>query len=91
VPDTIVARRLAAASVLELNIWYGEAIIPSTFSATLDGVDVTGYLHPMPGGFDTVDIDLEPGRHTLQLTVDGLGPKGKRRTDRDRLTFVVQP
>lgn len=91
--EGIVKRRttLAANSVLELTIWYGETIIPSSFSATLDGVDVTSYLHPTPGGFETVEIDLPAGRHTLELRVDGIGPKGKRRTDRDRLTFVVRP
>ena len=42
------------------------------------------------GKRETVEIELEPGRHVLELRVDGVAPNGKQRTDRDHLAFVVR-
>jgi hypothetical protein len=88
----IVKRRtvLASDTVLELTIEYGPTIIGSTFAATFDGASVAGYLHPVPGTSETVDIPLDAGRHVLDLRVDGIAPNGKKRTDRDHLAFVVK-
>ena len=79
----------AGTSRYTLMLSYGATVLPGTFSATLNGADVTSRFRPAAGGLDRVALDLAPGRNVLLLSVDGM--KGARQaTDRDRLTIEVQ-
>ena len=70
---------------------YASTTIPATFSARLNGVDITSLFHPQPGTFETVQlVFLQPGRNVLVLSIDGTVSSGRVATDTDRLVFIVQ-
>jgi len=68
-------------------VLYGTTIVPSTFQATLSGVDITSQFHPAPGGADAVTIPIN-GTTKLHLSVDGTKSSGGKGTDSDTLTFL---
>jgi uncharacterized repeat protein (TIGR01451 family) len=72
----------------EVRIHYGKTILPSTFTATLDGAPVAGFV-PVPNRFQKVTIPLHRGVNVLRLRVSGVRPFGMWATDVDTLTFVV--
>ncbi len=72
-----------------LLVFYGRTIIPQTFKATLNGVDIKGSFQPKPDTSEAVKLNLQKGRNTLVLSVDGIRDDGKRTTDTDRLVFIV--
>ena len=76
----------AGTTTYQLMLFYGEAIVPSSFKATLNGVDITSWFSPTAGNSDIVNIDLQAGRNVLLLSIDGEG----HATDRERLVFLVQ-
>ena len=76
-------------STFSVMLAYSAATIPTTFSATLNGVDITSSFHPQPGSFETVTIPLQSGRNDLLLSIDGTRTDGHVATDRDRLVFNV--
>ena len=89
------ARPLQATTVLpfgtrayEVRIHYGKTIVPSTFSATLDGTPVAGFV-PVPNRFQKVTIRLRRGVNLLQLRVLGARPSGWFAADSDTLRLVV--
>jgi uncharacterized repeat protein (TIGR01451 family) len=89
------ARPLQATTVLpfgarayEVRIYYGKTIVPSTFSATLDGTPVAGFV-PAPNRFQKVNIRLRRGVNVLQLRVLGARPTGWFGADTDTLRLVV--
>lgn len=74
------------------TIIYGDGIDAETFSATLNGVDVSGMFHPSKGKKENVDLPLELGANELILSileerVAGMQPIG----DVDKLTLRVVP
>ncbi len=71
-------------------IYYGQTIIPSTFSATLNGADISSQFHPIPGSAEVVTIPIGPGTTKLHLSVDGTKSSGGKGTDSDTLTFLPQ-
>ncbi len=71
-----------------LIIIYDKNIIPATFTAELNGVDVKSLFHPTAGGAESVTLNLNQGRNTLVLSVEGNLPNRVAR-DTDRLVFVV--
>ncbi|MEJ5167342.1 MAG: hypothetical protein WHV67_10000 [Thermoanaerobaculia bacterium] len=77
-------------STFDLIVYYGETIIPSTFKAELNGVDITSKFQPIPKLAEVEKLTLQPGRNTLVLSVDGKNQKGQIATDTDRLVFIVQ-
>lgn len=79
----------ATAKGFDLAVKYGNTTLPGTFSATLNGVNVTASFRPNPGAFDVVRIPLMKGTNTLLLSIEGLKPSGARSRDTDRLTFIV--
>lgn len=79
----------AGENTFPLMIFYGAAILPQTFKATLKGVDITAQFHPTPGGNELVNLSLAPGSNTLVLSVDGTTATGRVATDTDRLVFSV--
>lgn len=82
-----------------IAIKFGPTVDPTTFHAELNRVDVTAAFHPgVAGGADLVGyftVDGSPlalGRNVLLVTVDGVVPGTSRtQTDRDRITFSVDP
>lgn len=73
----------------DLRLLYGETVLPNTFSAVLNNVDVTSNFHPFEGLGEQVTIDLQEGRNVLKLTIDGVRTDGHTATERDRLVFKV--
>ena len=78
----------AGTTNFSLIIIYDKNIIPSTFTAELNGVDVKSLFHPIPGSAESVTLNLEQGRNTLVLSVEGKPPNRVAR-DTDRLVFIV--
>lgn len=82
-----------------IAIKFGPTVDPTTFHAELNRVDVTAAFHPgTAGGADLVGyfaVGASPlvfGRNVLLVTADGLVPGTTRtQTDRDRITFTVEP
>ncbi len=79
----------AGQTSYDIAIYYGKTILPGTFKATLNRVDITGSFHPKAGTSEIVTVTLQKGRNTLILSVDGVRDDGRRATDTDRLTFIV--
>ena len=82
--------KVAANSVQPVIVYYGTTIVPSTFSASLDGVDITSRFHPVPGGADAITINIGTSTSKLHLTVTGAKASGGTGTDSDTLTFLPQ-
>ena len=78
----------AGTSSFPLQIVYGNTIIPSTFKAVLNGVDISSAFSPMPASGQVVALHLQRGKNVLVVSVDGHLPN-KIATDKDRLTFLV--
>jgi hypothetical protein len=71
-------------------IFYGSTIEPRTFTATLDGGDVSARFRPRPGGHDIVPLSLRSASQALVLSVQGRSPAGQVATQTDRFVFVVR-
>jgi hypothetical protein len=72
-----------------LTLYYGSSVIPATFSATLNGLDISPRFTPTAGTWESVTLDLQPGSNVLRLSVEGtVGTRTA--TDTDRLVFNVQ-
>ena len=80
----------AGTSTFPLSLAYSVNINATTFSATLNGVDISSSFHPSPGTFETVTLSLQPGKNTLLLSVDGTRSDGHVARDKDTLVFNVQ-
>jgi hypothetical protein len=76
-------------STFDLHVFYGATIDPSSFSARLDGQDLSGLFSPSPEDDQMVTLSLKPGRNVLLLSVEGKRSDGKTATDADRLVFDV--
>lgn len=81
---------VTGGTTFPVTLAYSPAVIPSSFSAMLNGADVTGLFHPVPGTFETVTLSLQAGKNTLILTIDGTRSDGHVAKDTDRLVFNVQ-
>jgi hypothetical protein len=82
--------KVPANSPYTVIVYYGKTINPATFTATLDGTDVTSRFHPVPGGADAVKIAIGTSTTKLHLSVDGTKASGGKGTDSDTLTFLPQ-
>lgn len=71
-----------------LLIFYSPSLVAASFSAELNGVDVSSSFNPVQGGFESVEVLLNPGRNVLKLRADG--QSGTRVvSDADNLVFLV--
>lgn len=76
------------ATSFALNVVYGRTVVPSTFTATLNGTDISAQFNVVPGTSQMVTLPLGRGRNVLELGVQGL--VGTRTVaDKDRLVFSV--
>jgi hypothetical protein len=78
----------AGTTTFPLLIFYSAETLPGTFSATLNGADVSSSFHPVAGGHEFVSVPLQSGRNVLALSISGNLPS-RTATDTDRLTFLV--
>jgi hypothetical protein len=79
----------AGENSFPLLIFYGSTILPQTFQARLNGVDIGSLFHPVPGGTELVNLTLTSGSNSLLLSIQGTSASGRVATDTDRLTFIV--
>ncbi|MBI2527370.1 MAG: hypothetical protein HYV93_15460 [Candidatus Rokubacteria bacterium] len=86
-PDT---RLRAGVTSFPLVIFYGARVRPVTFSALLNGDNITGRFTPKPEGYQVVRIPLGPGLNTLVLSIEGNTASGQTATDTHRLVFRVE-
>jgi len=78
----------AGTTTYYMMIRYGDTIIPATFNAELNGMDITSLFNPAPGGTEAVTLNLSQGRNTLVLSVDA-NLTNRIAGDKDRLVFIV--
>jgi len=78
----------AGTTSYPLIIFYSTAMLPATFNATLNGVDITSQFAPAPGTMQIVSLSLSSGRNVLKLSTDGQLPS-RVATDSDRLVLQV--
>ncbi len=71
-----------------VTLAYGE-IRAASFTATLDGADVTGLFHPRAHTAESVTIPLHSGSNVLKVSVQGITSSDRDATDSDRLVFLV--
>jgi len=79
----------AGTTTFPLVIFYSQEVLPATFSANLNGVDITALFHPAASGKEVVNLTLPPGKSVLKLSVDGQ-LASRVATDSDRLVLQVQ-
>lgn len=82
---TTLATGTTSFSVL---IFYDSQVIANTFTADLNGSDVSSLFHPAAGTFEAVSIPIAAGTNVLKLSISGNLP-GRVATDTDRLVFDV--
>jgi hypothetical protein len=74
-PTTANSTLPPGTSSFPFIVFYGAQVVPSTFSATLNGKEITTSFHPGAKPFDVVSLNLYPGRNVLKLDVAGsVGP-----------------
>src|SRR5262245_13592795 len=78
----------AGTANFQLIIFYASGILPATFHADLNGLNVIPLFHPVAGTSETVNLPLAPGRNVLKLSIDGQLPS-RVATDSDRLVLQV--
>jgi len=76
-------------SEFTVTILYSDSIDATTFSAELNGLEISGSFNPVKGTEESVTIQLNEGRNTLLITVEGVRLDGKTARDSDRLVFDV--
>lgn len=83
--------RLAPATrVFPLVVFYGRRIQPVTFSAMLNGDNMSGRFTPEPGTHETVPLPIGPGLNTLEMSVEGTAEDGRPIRDAQRLLLRVE-
>ncbi len=70
-------------------IFYDPGIVPSTFSAELNGKTVTALFHPKPGGWELIEIPLAERLNRVQLMVSGNSARAATNTV-DRFEISVE-
>ncbi|MHB0970836.1 MAG: hypothetical protein ACYC7A_14975 [Thermoanaerobaculia bacterium] len=80
----------ATTTRFETIVVFGATTDPTSFTADLNGVDVTNLFRPMPGVTDSVVIPLVAGTNKPQLSIQGETSSGRSATDSDTLTFIVK-
>lgn len=80
----------ARVSSFPLLIFYGAAIQPTTFSAMLNGSNISGRFTPVPDQSELVWVPLKPGSNMFALTAESVSAGGQRVKDTDELMFLVE-
>ncbi|MCP4715422.1 MAG: hypothetical protein GY868_09910 [Deltaproteobacteria bacterium] len=78
-------------STFPLHVFYGETIDPATFKVEFNNTDIVSRFTPQPVGDEIVVLDLQQGKNTLVLSIEGIRESGRRSTDRDTLLLFYRP
>lgn len=74
-------------NTFSLILGYGD-IIPDSFSATLNGVDITSQFDPTGNAEIVLLTGLDSSRNVLKLSVDGYRDDTRTATDTDRIVLL---
>jgi hypothetical protein len=80
----------AGVTTFPLVIFYGATIQPVTFSAMLNGDNISARFTPEPDSHEVVGIPVRQGVNTLVLSIGGVAASGATATDTDRLVFRLE-
>jgi len=80
----------AGKTPFPLIIFYGAAIDPASFTATLNGANISRRFKPIPGRYQVVPLKFALGSNTLILSVQGKTAGGQVATDTDQFGFSVR-
>jgi len=76
-----------------MRIYYGKTVLPSTFKATLGNgsskEDITYLFNSKAFSDEEVTIPLQPGKNTLNLSINGKAANGHDTKDSDSFIFTV--
>ncbi|UCD63065.1 MAG: hypothetical protein JSW34_09935 [Candidatus Zixiibacteriota bacterium] len=78
----------AGTSAFSLVIVYNRAVLPETFTATLNDTEVSDLFKPVAEGSEVVNVPLEAGLNELVLSVQGMIDDVAVK-DTDALVFIV--
>ena len=78
----------AGTTTYNAIVVYGDSIIPSSFKAELNGLDITSLFNPVQEGTDAVTLNLNQGSNKLILSVDA-NLTNRVANDKDTLLFMV--
>jgi hypothetical protein len=88
-PTAVRTTLPAGQGSFPLIILYGKTTIASSFSASLNGSDITWQFSPTPGGYQLVPLALVKRSNVLALSVDGRTVSGLVATDTGRLVLLA--
>ena len=71
----------------DLFIIYGKTVLPESFTATLNGSDVSNLFAPKARGYEFVSIPIATGENALVLSIAGTDADAQ---DTDSLMFFVE-
>ena len=76
-----------------MRIYYGRAVLPGTFKATFGNDssqhDIATLFHPQAFSDEEVIVPLQPGKNTLNLSINGKAANGHDTKDSDSFIFTV--
>jgi hypothetical protein len=78
---------LSAGQKALVVVHFGDTTIPTTFTATWNGMDISTRFAPVPGKFGAVTLDPKSGRNELVISISGTKTNGGTGTDTDRLLW----
>lgn len=76
-PLVLKSRAPAGTDHVNMVVVFGEQILPYTFEAKVNRLDITNMFTVTNGGENFVRIPLSPGRNAIQLSVQGQNRTGK--------------
>ena len=77
----------AETDEIPLVILYDRSVSAETFTATLNGTDISSLFKPSPGRIEAVNVPLVTGRNELVLSIERTFEN--EAIDTDTLVFVV--
>ena len=80
----------AGTKQYSLGIWYHEVVDPESFTAILNGEDVSALFNPETNSNEIVTLDLSKGSNGLILTIEG-EVQSQKRVDKDTFEITVLP
>ena len=89
-PIAAQATLRAGKTPFPLIIFYGTTINPASFTATLNGANISRRFKPIPGRYRVVPHKCALGSNTPILSVRGKTAGGQVATDTERLGFSVR-
>lgn len=73
-----------------LAVVFGEYVQAPSFTAVLNGIDISSQFNVAPTMTSVVNLPLQNGRNKLILSINGTRSDGRSSTDTDQLTFIVK-